>query len=226
VSVYILRHGESEANVNIEAFAKYGNTNVPVTEKGMSQIRKAGMAISKDAESPLNGLAVFSSMYHRCYTSSEALLKAMQVQSKINKNLLLSEINCGEQEGCDVEDFKERPVEGFHYDKAGPLQYKPHRGESFLDIHTRMGVFAIQQNFFRMFPTTIIVGHASTCLMLHYFLIQECPDDDILNLKASFYWPNALVRKYTPRDSSGFYEYNGVLQEDLDDALVSQHAKP
>lgn len=208
MSIYVVRHGQSAANVDISAFEKYGN----ITKKGAYQIGTAGQSIKEDLDIKprgSGGFAVFSSIYHRCIASAELLIKSIGIESKINPNLLLNEINCGEQEGCDAEDFEQRPIEKMHRNRIGVLLYKPYRGESYLDIHTRVGLFVVQQNFFEHMPTAIIVGHASTCLMLHYFLTQTCPDENTLNYRASEYWPNALVRKYTKQNLA--FEYNGIV---------------
>lgn len=220
-TIYIVRHGQSEANVDISAFEKYGNMQVPITTEGEAQIYISGQIIKRDL-SNIGGLAVFSSMYHRCTTSAELLIKTIGIKIRVIRNILLSEINYGEQEGCDAENFEQRPVERMHRDRIGALLYRPYRGESFLDIHTRVGLFVVQQNFFQYMPVAIIVGHALTCLMLHYFLTQDCPDENTLNLQASEYWPNALVRKYTKNTS---FEYNGILKDGTNDVLIPRDAE-
>ena len=110
-----------------------------------------------------------------------------------------------------VEEYEHRPAEEHFHDRMGGLQYKPHRGDSFLDVHTRTGLFVVQQRFFETHSFNIIVSHAAVCLMLHYFLIAQCPKEHALQLKAHDYWPNTLVRAYSLASPQSQFEYLGTL---------------
>jgi len=126
----------------------------------------------------------------------------------------------GEQENTNVEDFSQRPAEKWNLEQLGSLHYRPVRGENFLDVHTRAGLFIVQQRFFQYLPVVIIVSHASLCLMMHYFLTNSCPNSKTFEEPASRYWPNAMVRKYDYEHWSAA-RYNGVLGKEHDDILVS-----
>jgi len=199
MTVYLIRHGESEANLDPTLYLCEKNTEIELTETGRKQITE----ISKILTDTIKGsVAIFTSPYKRCLNSAAIIAKPFN--TKPQTNLLLSEINCGEQQGCDVEDFHQRPVEKHFLDSQGSWQYRPHRGESFLDVHVRAGLFVTQNHFFQYHPTTIIVSHGAVCLMLHYFLTNTCPDGES-DTKCSDYWPNGLARQYkTPAHPSSF----------------------
>ena len=218
--VYLMRHGQSEANADPEAFGQYENENIPLTPKGVEQLLDAGNLIKQDRPDR-KSIAIFSSTYLRCRESARITLQTLGMKSHIRHNLLLSEMSYGEQEGCDVEDFRERPSEHIRYKTMGPLHYQPLRGESFLDLHTRAGLFAAQQRFFQYLPFVVIVSHASLCLMMHYFLTGDCPESlNPLRERASLYWPNAMVRKYTSNDVTDAFKYNGILGDKDTDVLM------
>ena len=191
-TIYLIRHGQSEGNIDPTLYSRKRNEDVELTELGKTQIESLSSLLANDIQ---DNPTIFSSPFKRCIHTSEILAK-MLGNIKIRPSLLLSEVNCGDQQGCEVEDFEQRPLEKHFYDKLGAWQYKPNRGESLMDVHVRVGLFVTQNHFFQYCPTPIIVSHASVCLMLHYFLIHECPSLTDKPGKAIDYWPNGSVRKY------------------------------
>lgn len=218
-TIYLLRHGQSLANVDPSVYADYANTDIPLTETGRDQLKTAGKLLKQDLA--FKSIGVFSSPYRRCRESCGVLLATAEIKSAVSSNLLLSEMSYGEQENTNVEDFTQRPAEKWNREQLGPLHYKPVRGENFLDVHTRAGLFVVQQRFFQYIPITIIVSHASLCLMMHYFLTITCPLEYTLEEKAHLYWPNAMIRKYHAIDITAGFEYDGVLGKEHDDIFIS-----
>ncbi len=193
-TIYIVRHGQSEGNVDPTLYSKKKNENVELTPLGKKQIENVRHSIIDDMKGKKSPLAIFTSPFKRCTQTSEIIAQGFGVS--IRPNLLLSEINCGEQQGCEAEDFVQRPTEKHYYDTLGSWQYNPHRGESLIEVHVRTGLFVVQNHFFQYHPQTIIVSHASTCLMMHYFLTNSCPVVTDTLEKAISYWPNGLAKKY------------------------------
>lgn len=223
--VYVLRHGESAANADPNLYKTIPNKQIALTQKGDHQSQMSGVVIKQDLSKnhsyDFKNIPIYCSDYDRCITTATTLSREMDIVQLPRTNLLLSEISFGEQEGCNVEDYKERVIEEYFHQKLGAIRYKAHRAESCLDVHVRAGLFVSQQQFFLFSPIVIIVSHAVTCLMLHYFLTQTCPEDHILDNRASRYWGNSIVRKYTSQESSTKFKYNGILQRDEIDVLIS-----
>ena len=134
MSIYLIRHAESLANINPKAYSKYHNWDIPLTNKGEEQAESAGKILLHE-EKLLPSITIHSSPYLRCIETSKTIFKQLNSTKQPTTNLLLSEISFGEQEGCQVEHFEERPVENHYAEKMGALHYKPLRGESFLDLY-------------------------------------------------------------------------------------------
>lgn len=196
--LYLVRHAQSEANANPKAYHQ-ANQTISLTSAGEKHATQIGKQLADDIpclERAGNGMALFTSPFRRCSQTSQ-LISEECYNVKIKPNILLSEINCGDQEGCQTEKFDERPQERSFYERFGSLRYTPQRGESLLDVYVRAGLFVTQQHFFQYIPTAIIVSHASTCLMLHHFLTNECPSFEISQYTpAEKYWPNGEIKKY------------------------------
>ncbi len=218
--IYLLRHG----NIDTKAYLKYKNSDIPLTRKGERQAREASelLEIASNDEN-ISGLSIFHSPYIRCKNTANIVANKLEVRTM--PNLLLSEIACGEQEGCNVENFSERPIEGIYW-KRNNMHYKPARGESLLEVHVRAGLFVVQQGFFQFYPHTIIVSHAAVCLMLHYFLTQQVPPSSLNMANALEYWPNALIRQYNTNGHA--IRYRGILQgkTSVKDVLLPPNAQP
>ena len=214
MSIYLIRHAESLANVNPKTYSKYHNWDMPLTEDGQLQAESAGKILLHE-EKLLPSIAIHSSPYLRCTETSKIIFKQLNSTKQPTTNLLLSEISFGEQEGCQVEHFEERPVEKHYAEKMGVLHYRTLRGESFLDLYARVNVFIQQHKFFEHIPFLIIVSHAAVCIMLHYALTNTDFNFDILKTKASKYWPNCAIRKYISTHNS--FKYDRVINRDIAD---------
>ncbi len=221
--IYVLRHAESRGNIDSKAYLKYKNSDIPLTHKGERQAEDAGELIEKAMiRRHVPGFPIFHSPYDRCKNTANIIAKKLEIRSI--PNLLLSEIACGEQEGCNVEYFSERPIEDMYW-KRNHMHYKPIRGESFLEVHVRAGLFVVQQGFFQFYPHVVIVSHAAVCLMLHYFLTQQVPSPNLNMVNALEYWPNALIRQYNADGHT--IKYEGILQGEssVRDVLLPPNAQ-
>ena len=210
--LYVVRHGESTGNADPSTYSKTPNWILPLTETGCDQATAAGQWIQKDAFKSINveitrdvtenethrlaPMQIICSPYLRTANTAKIISKIFNKTCKTN--MLLAEWNPGEQEGVtQINDFDNRPVEKHFQSKLGRLHYKPHRGESFLDVHVRAGVFVCQQNFFAYHPHTVIVAHKELNIALHHFLLETIAID------CQESWNTGEVRKYQ-RDVSKF----------------------
>lgn len=208
--IYVVRHGQSTANENPHLYAsEILNWEIPLTALGTQQAKNAGEFIlndiSKESHHPSSRIPIkiYCSPYLRTQQTAKIIAEQFNVK-QIHQNMLLSEWNAGEQDGvARISDFDDRPLEKHFKHRLGRLHYKPNRGESFLDVHTRLGLFVYQQDSFTNIPYTIIVGHMESSIALHYFLISQVMS------KENEHWKNGEVRKYVKNFNT--FEYKGIV---------------
>jgi len=201
-SIYVLRHGQSVANANPIINTTMFNSDIPLSIQGVEEAAVAAKTLENDITQ--NGIAVFSSNYHRAIQTAELIAKTLG-KRKVQQNIFLAERQYGDQDGgSDVENFETRPIERKAYKQAGHLMYRPSRGESLLDVQMRVALFVLQQDSFQFVKSSIIISHASTCLMFHSYFTGEVPT--IENK-----WANCEIRKYQGTSKSSLFTYEGKL---------------
>lgn len=112
-TIYIVRHGETEHNINGIA---QGHTDSPLTPDGIKQAEDLAL-IFKD----INFDAVFSSDLYRAYRTAEIITSG---KKSIKKSELLRERNYGEYDGRPSKLFKEENIEMFELLKTLPRNEK------------------------------------------------------------------------------------------------------
>ena len=112
-TIYIVRHGETEHNINGIA---QGHTDSPLTPDGIKQAEDLAL-IFKD----INFDAVFSSDLYRAYRTAEIVTSG---KKSINKSELLRERNYGKYDGGPSRLFKEENLEMFELLKTLPRKEK------------------------------------------------------------------------------------------------------
>ncbi len=200
-SIYVLRHAQSQGNVDPSLYQTMFNPDIPLSEGGKSEAFITAKLLQKNVHS----VGIYSSNYIRAIQTAEIIKKVLG-KPNVRQNIFLGERKYGEQEGCnDVDDFNTRPMERYAYEQAGHVAYTPIRGESLLDVQMRVALFVLQENSFRFTPAAIIVSHASTCLMFHAYFTGELPT---LENK----WKNCEIRKYTHSSTTSQFAYEGRLE--------------
>ncbi len=205
--IYVLRHGKSVGNADPTLYGTMFNPEMRLNATGATEARIAAQLLKNDLKGFLKDdikgkpLAIFSSHYLRAIQTAEIIGETLN--RKVKQNVFLAERHYGEEGGTDVDDFSARPMERHAYNKAGHLAYTPIRGESLFDVYQRVALFVLRYDSFRFMPSTVIVTHASTCLMLHAYFTGEMPT-------AGDKWKNCEIRKY---DSGSIeFTYEGRLE--------------
>jgi broad specificity phosphatase PhoE len=108
-TIYIVRHGETEHNINGIA---QGHTDSPLTPDGIKQAEDLAL-IFKD----INFDSVFSSDLYRAYRTAEIVTSG---RKSIKKSELLRERNYGKYDGGPSRLFKEENLEMFELLKTLP----------------------------------------------------------------------------------------------------------
>jgi broad specificity phosphatase PhoE len=176
---------------------------MPLHSSGDKEARTAAELLKKEINS--SSVAIFSSHYTRAVQTAEIIEESLGTR-KVKQSVFLAERHYGEEEGStNVDNFQDKPMERHAYNKAGHLAYTPVRGESLFDVHMRVALFTLRYDSFRFIPSSVIVSHASTCLMLHAYFTGEMPTKEDK-------WGNCEIRKYVALAGSSEFSYKGKIE--------------
>jgi broad specificity phosphatase PhoE len=132
ISIYLLRHGESEMNLRLAELVSGRSNHTPLTPLGYSQARNAGKWLATQGIIPTIAIA---SPALRTRETMRTCLEAMRLRLPIEIEDDLQEITHGEMEG------KSRPWVWNDERKAAlrkdPLNYALPGGESIRDVQAR-----------------------------------------------------------------------------------------
>ena len=155
--IILLRHGESEANVDHEVYAKIPDWKIALTDTGVAQAREAGRKIAGLIGGESFG--VFSSPYVRTEQTKKAMLKGMGRTPVFDyQDPELREQEYGNMPPTDVNYARHRARKEF-----GMFFYRFAEGESCADVYDRMAIF--MNTLFRRFEradcpdNVILVSH-------------------------------------------------------------------
>lgn len=155
-NIYLVRHGESIANVDKTVHFDLPDHRIPLSELGKRQAHAAGVALSKiladanpfAAHLPRAPVALWVSPYDRTRQTADGIQSgldeyaARQIISR-RENIALCEQHYGLFDGVDDEDLATKfPVEHAHYQKAveheGKFWAAMPMGESRFDVAMRV----------------------------------------------------------------------------------------
>ena len=167
--IILLRHGESEANVDHEVYAKIPDWKIALTDTGVAQAREAGRKIAGLIGGESFG--VFSSPYVRTEQTKKAMLKGMGRTPVFDyQDPELREQEYGNMPPTDVNYARHRARKEF-----GMFFYRFAEGESCADVYDRMAIF--MNTLFRRFEradcpdNVILVSHglAIKCFLARWY---------------------------------------------------------
>jgi broad specificity phosphatase PhoE len=141
--IYLIRHGESEGNVNSDIYKTTPDWKVPLTEKGHHQAEKMAQKLVKNIDKtflPIKNeiklpCIVYCSPWIRARQTAEHIRDFFEVY-KYYEDPRLREQEWGnfKEEGLSLKIEKERY-------KFGPFFYRMPYGESGADVYDRMSTF-------------------------------------------------------------------------------------
>lgn len=178
--VLIVRHGESEGNVNKEIYSTIPDYAVRLTERGRQQADEAGDKIIGYTTG--KSVAVYYSPFLRTIETTNGILTRLKPLGIINKEFVREDARLREQEwhSClplsshDMQREEDRI-------KFGVFFYRFPHGEGNTDVYDRMGSFveSLHRDFQRVdFPETLVIvthGMAMRVLLMH--LMTKTVDD-------------------------------------------------
>lgn len=144
-NIYLVRHGESEANVDRSVHMRCPDHAIPLSARGVQQADAAGEALSRiiDCDQPLR---IWTSPYKRTRQTADGLEKQIRkTHPHVDRreHVLLCEQQFGLFDGIEDEDLPNRfPKEHAHYALAekfeGKFWARMPMGESRFDVATRV----------------------------------------------------------------------------------------
>lgn len=133
-TLYLVRHGETEGS---EVKRYKGSIDVPLSEKGIEQIKKVAGFIKKiGANSRLPLQSVYSSPLSRALKSAEIISEPFGLTPIVMADL--RERGFGIWEGMSFNEIKDKYPEEFEAWANNPLKYSPIGGESTIEVRDRV----------------------------------------------------------------------------------------
>jgi broad specificity phosphatase PhoE len=183
MKIYLIRHGQSEGNVDPQIYSVLKDHNVPLTDKGREQAKEAGINLSKKIIKSKKTV-VFVSPYLRTRQSWEEIrlgLDSKKIKYTEEENPLLREqeykVFTNQQEA--EETHGERLV-------FGPFWYRFKNAESIADVYQRLQIFInmlhLRKNSKKLPPQVVIVAHEIVIRIIIMILTNKRVEDSDLKI--------------------------------------------
>jgi len=137
-NIYLIRHGETEG---AETKRYKGHIDVPLSEKGVEQIKRVAEYLSAEVqkrgstEAAYELSAIYTSDLSRAVKSAELIAEAHGLKPIILPEL--RERNFGIWEGMSFDEIKEKWPDAFNSWSSNPLKFSPMGGESTIELRDR-----------------------------------------------------------------------------------------
>ena len=132
LTVYLIRHAESEGNVNHHLIGGQSN-HLPLTERGVEQAQLLGARLKKEA---LKFDAWWTSTALRARHTAELVSEGMEIGADLMETPALLEVSQGKWEGEIRSSIYTEEVKAQFL--ADPLHFKAPEGESIQEVQDRM----------------------------------------------------------------------------------------
>lgn len=206
MNLFVIRHGESEHNIDRTVMAHTHDSKHSLTELGQKQVQETAEFL----KAKVNEKAVlYCSPYLRTLQTARTVHSLLSDQVPFYENPLLREWELG-----NLYDFSNRTPEAKkEFKAAGQFYFRYQNGESLADVYLRATMFMntvvdrVKQQ--KWYEHVVIVTHAAFIQMLLTFLMNW-PVEDLINFKPV---ENASVIKIYEVD--GDYQYEKIFVPDL-----------
>lgn len=166
--IFLVRHGESEGNVNSDIYETVMDHDIKLTSKGKMQAIDLGKKIHKICKE--RDLFVFVSPYRRTRETWDS------IRLGLNRNNLELEIDprIREQEHKIFKNAQDRLNIFKERDSFGKFWYRFKNGESGCDVYSRIRTFLtelrLDRKIFRKKGDVVIVAHeiALRCILMRF----------------------------------------------------------
>lgn len=183
--IILVRHAESEGNVNNQAYTYLPDPQVPLTKNGWRQALEAGMMMKKVASD--TKLFFYTSPYLRSKQTYEGVSEAFGI-SKIAG--VQEEVQLREQDFGNFQDAEGKRREKAERMRFGRFFYRFPNGESGADVYDRMTLF--EDHLVRDINAGRFAGDTSLVLVTHGLAAR-------IFLMRWFHWTvDQFMRVYNP----------------------------
>ncbi|MCM3671664.1 histidine phosphatase family protein [Mesobacillus maritimus] len=201
MNIYVIRHGESEHNVDRTVMSHTHDSQHSLTEKGQKQVQLTGEFMRDQVN---ENTVLYASPYLRTMQTAEAIHSRLPEGVPFYQNPLIREWELG-----NLYDFTNRTPEAKReFKAAGQFYFRYQNGESLADVYLRATMFMssvvdrVKQQ--GRYENLLIVSHAAFMQMLLAFLMNW-PVDELEGFKPI---ENASVLKIN--EVNGDYQYEKI----------------
>ncbi len=200
--IFLIRHGESEGNVNLAKHAEIPDPAIQLTDRGTQQSFSAGLKLAEFLQAEIRQdpslsrtrYRLWYSPYQRTKQTKDAFLKGLRQHlpdciENIYQHPLLAEQSFGDFDGLTREQRCQKDPEAYAKMQSYSAYHcwffaRPPNGESQFDVYRRVQPFnsLIQkqaQNPVRPIENVIVVAHGAVIRALAMDLL--CADVDYFN---------------------------------------------
>jgi len=161
-SIYLIRHGESEGNIDSSIYQNVPDWKVPLTTKGIEQAKKAGQHLYKNLklsnyQSDRKPVQFYCSPWYR----ARETIKTIREQMGLSDELIKEDPRIREQDWGNYQE--EIPIRKVKIERHiyGSFFYRMPNGESGADVYDRVTTFidTLYRDFDDPnFPENVIIG--------------------------------------------------------------------
>jgi broad specificity phosphatase PhoE len=225
--LWLVRHGESVANVAADAAERAGaeviavefrDADVPLSRIGLEQAAALGrwLATVPKAESPA---AVWVSPYLRARQTAEIALATAErsIPARVDERLRdreLGVLDLHTSLGVDVRFAAEAARRRW----LGKFYYRPPGGESWADVALRVRSVLHEMDATIDGQSVLVVAH-DALVMLFLYVCLELDERRLLDFAVDHTVPNASVTRFTRSGPGGGWQLDAFAR---DDHLVAQ----
>jgi len=170
--IILLRHGESEGNVDHTIYSRKPDNQVELTPNGVLQAKEAGKQLS-ELLGPSGTVRFFVSPYKRSYQTLEGILSTCGLTP--DRYTVREEPRIREQDWGNFQDPQSVKVCMEERQRFGSFYYRLPNGESGADVFSRVTSFwsTIHREFKyeHCLENFVLISHGITCrlLLMRYF---------------------------------------------------------
>ncbi len=202
--IILIRHGESQGNVNYHIYATVPDQKIELTELGHKQAVEAGKQLRKIVgKAPLE-------VYLSAFARAQQTFDGIRPGIKGNRMRRRDEPRLGEQEWGILASVKNRTLWREQHKAYGPFYYRVPQGESAADVYGRMG--GVIDTLWRDFKkkdysdNVVLVGHgmAHRLFLMRWFHLSTDVFDKMETPK------NGQIIVMTRKKGSRHFELEGL----------------
>ena len=183
INIFIIRHGESEGNVDRKVYQQQANRLIELSNLGYKQAKSVGVFLAKNYTIHKNNSIIITSSFKRAFQTAESINNNLKIDMKTDDRIV--ERNFGLFEGLSKKECLLRfPEEALYFFQQKELNNTffttALMGESPANVAIRFQLFWKDfENFIKSSPhlkNVIIVAHGITNLIMQKELMNYSID--------------------------------------------------